>query len=45
MGSNPVKSDGVLRVIKVCGTTSFGGEIEPSVPCHNTLRHVTDPLK
>jgi hypothetical protein len=27
------KPDGFLRVIKICSTTSFGGEVKPSVPC------------
>jgi hypothetical protein len=25
-------------------TTSFGGEVKPSIPCHKILRHVKDPL-
>jgi hypothetical protein len=25
--------DGFLRVIKIRSTTSFGGEVKPSVPC------------
>jgi hypothetical protein len=33
-GSNPVEDDGLLRVITIRGTTSFGGEVKPSVPCH-----------
>jgi hypothetical protein len=32
-GSNPTKDDGFLRVIKIRSTTSFGGEVKPSVPC------------
>jgi hypothetical protein len=32
MGSNPAKEDGFLRVIKIRSTTSFGGEVKPSVP-------------
>jgi hypothetical protein len=33
-GSNPAEDDGFLRVIKIRGTTSFGAEVKPSVPCH-----------
>jgi hypothetical protein len=29
-GSNLVKYGGFLRVIKICSTTSFGGEVKPS---------------
>jgi hypothetical protein len=29
--------------INVCSATSFGGEIKPSVPCRQILRHVKDP--
>jgi hypothetical protein len=32
-GSNPGEDDGFLRVIKIRSTTSFGGEVKPSVPC------------
>jgi hypothetical protein len=32
-GSNPTGDDGFLRVIKIRSTTSFGGEVKPSVPC------------
>jgi hypothetical protein len=34
MGSNPDEDNGFLRVIKMHITTSFGGEVKPSVPCH-----------
>jgi hypothetical protein len=43
-GSNPAEDDGLLRVIKIHSTTSFGGEAKPSVPsrrftaCKRTLR-------
>jgi hypothetical protein len=33
-GSIPTKVDGFLRVIKIHSSTSFGGEVKPSVPCH-----------
>jgi hypothetical protein len=32
-GSIPTEGDGFLRVIKIRSTTSFGGEVKPSVPC------------
>jgi hypothetical protein len=40
----PTEGDGFLRVIKIRSTTSFGGEVKPSVPrrrftaCKRTLR-------
>jgi hypothetical protein len=43
-GSNPAEGDGFLRVIKIRSTTSFKGEVKPSVPgyrfmaCKRTLR-------
>jgi hypothetical protein len=41
--SNPADDDGYLRVIEIRSTTSFGGEVKPSVPrrftaCKRTLR-------
>jgi hypothetical protein len=33
-GSNPTEYDGFLRVIKISSSTSFGGEVKLSVPCH-----------
>jgi hypothetical protein len=32
-GSILTEVDGFLRVIKIRSTTSFGGEVKPSVPC------------
>jgi hypothetical protein len=32
-GSIPTEVDEFLRVIKILSTTSFGGEVKPSVPC------------
>jgi hypothetical protein len=32
-GSIPTEVDGFLRVIKIRSTPSFGGEVNPSVPC------------
>jgi hypothetical protein len=43
-GSNSAASDGFLRAIQIRSTTSFGGEVKPSVPCHIILRYVEDPL-
>jgi hypothetical protein len=45
MGSNPAEDDGFLRAIKIQNITSFRGEVEPSVPCHNILWHVKGPDK
>jgi hypothetical protein len=35
--------NGFLRVIKIYSTTSFGGQVQPSVPCSKILQHVKDP--
>jgi hypothetical protein len=35
----------ILRVIKICTTTSFGGKVKPSAPCHKISRQVKDPLR
>jgi hypothetical protein len=39
-GSNTAEDDVFLVAIKMRSTTSFGGEVDPSVPCHKTLWHV-----
>jgi hypothetical protein len=31
-GSNPAEDNGLLRAIKICSTTSFGGVVKPLVP-------------
>jgi hypothetical protein len=36
-GSNPAEDDGFLRVIKIRITTSFGGEVKPSIPCRRKM--------
>jgi hypothetical protein len=42
--------DGFLRVIKIRRTTSFGGEVKPSVPCRRftackrTFGHEEEPV-
>jgi hypothetical protein len=41
-GSNPARDNGILNAIKIRGTTSFGGEVTPSVPCHKILWHVKE---
>jgi hypothetical protein len=42
-GSNPAEDDGFLRAIKICSTTSFGGEVKPSASCLKILQHVKYP--
>jgi hypothetical protein len=42
-GSNPAEDDKFLRPIKIRSTSSFGGEVKPSVPCRKILRHVNKP--
>jgi hypothetical protein len=32
-GSIPAEVDGLIKMIKIRSTTSFGGEVKPSVPC------------
>jgi hypothetical protein len=44
-GSNPAKDDGFLMALKTLGTTFFGGEVNPSVPCRKILRHVKEPYR
>jgi hypothetical protein len=41
-GLNPAKDSGFLRAIKTLSTTSFGGEVKPSVPCCEILQHVKE---
>jgi hypothetical protein len=43
VGSNPAEDDGFLRAIKV-RSTSFGGEVKPSVTC-KILWYVKRPLQ
>jgi hypothetical protein len=33
---------GVLRVMKICTSTPFGGEVKPSFPCCKILWHVKE---
>jgi hypothetical protein len=44
-GFEPGQSDGFLKVIKICSTTSFAWKVKPEVPCRKILRHVKDHLK
>jgi hypothetical protein len=45
VGSDPAEDDEFLRTIKVCNTTSFGGEVKPPFPCCKILRHVEEPYR
>jgi hypothetical protein len=45
MGSNPDEGDGLSRVIKICRTTFFGGEVKPPAPCRKIFQHVQNPFK
>jgi hypothetical protein len=42
-GSDPAEEDGFLRVINICSTTSFRGEVKLSVPCCYISQHVKEP--
>jgi hypothetical protein len=41
-GSNPATDDGPLRVIKICSTASFEGEVNSLFPCCKFLRHAKE---
>jgi hypothetical protein len=41
-GLNPAEDSGFLRAIKICSTTSFGGEVKPLVLCCEILQHVKE---
>jgi hypothetical protein len=41
-GFKPGRSRRIFRAKKILGTPSFGGEVQPSVPCR-ALRHVKEP--
>jgi hypothetical protein len=36
----PGQGDGFLKVIKICSTPSFKGEVNPSAPYLKSLQHV-----
>jgi hypothetical protein len=36
---------GFLMAIKIRSTTSFQGEVKPSVPCREIFRHVKEPYE
>jgi hypothetical protein len=38
-GLKPGQGNGFLRVIKVCSTPSFRGEVKPEAPCRKVLWH------
>jgi hypothetical protein len=42
-GSNPAEDERFLIAIKIRSTTSFGGEVNLSVPFRKILRYVTIP--
>jgi hypothetical protein len=35
----------IFKGVKIRSTSSFGGEVKPSAPCRNILRHVKDPFR
>jgi hypothetical protein len=41
-GLKPARGRCTLRVKQIRSTTSFGGEVKPSVPCRMILRHVKE---
>jgi hypothetical protein len=43
-GFKPDEVDGFFRAIKIRSTTSFGGEVKPSVTCRKIFRHVKKKL-
>jgi hypothetical protein len=44
-GFKPGRGEGLLTVIKIRSTPSFGREVKPEFPCRKMLRHVKDPLR
>jgi hypothetical protein len=44
-GSNPAKGNGLLRVIKIHSTHSFGGQVKPLAPCRKISWHVKELYK
>jgi hypothetical protein len=36
----PAEDDGFVMAIRICSTSSFGGEVKPSAPCLKISRHV-----
>jgi hypothetical protein len=45
VGLNLAEDDGFLRAIKIHSTASFEGEVKPSAPNREILRHVKNLLK
>jgi hypothetical protein len=44
-GFTPGRIRWIFNNVKIRSTNSFWGEIKPSFPCRNTLRHVKDPYR
>jgi hypothetical protein len=44
MDSNLAKGSRFLRVMNICSTPSFRGEVKPSAPCSKILKHVKKKL-
>jgi hypothetical protein len=44
-GLSQAEGDGFLTAIKIRSTPSFGGEVKPSVPCHEILRYIKGPFE
>jgi hypothetical protein len=44
-GSNPADDDEFLRELRIRSTTSYGGEVKPSVPCRKILQRVKEPYE
>jgi hypothetical protein len=44
-GFKPGRGQWIFKGDKIRSTTSFGGEVKPSLPCRKILRHVKDPYR
>jgi hypothetical protein len=44
-GAKLSEDNGFLRMMIICNTASFRGEVKPSVPCHKILRHIKESHK
>jgi hypothetical protein len=44
-GFKPDRQRCILREIKIRGTTSYGGEVNPWAPCRKVLRHVKNTIR
>jgi hypothetical protein len=45
IGAKLPEDNGFLRMMIICNTASFRGEVKPSVPCHKILRHIKESYK